>query len=444
MMKKTFLILSCFISACNVIPDYQRPTVEMPAQWHFSTLEKSTVELQWWRNFKSSELNHLMTESLLFNKEISAAQHRIEQARAQAKLASSSLFPTVNAQLGISANHNGEQQLKSLQIPIAYEVDLWGANRAQHDVGQILLNSEICSKDALQLIVMSNVAQNYFNLLALVERERIAKSFLANAENVLHIIESRYRVGAVSSLDVMQQKTELANAKANVVFLTQQITLSENSLTILLGHPPQSHRIYIENFYQLKLPDTVSIPPVDLLERRPDIKQIEMELVAANANLGIARAAFYPKLKLDLTTLLASPQPLGIVFNTAANLTQPIFQAGKLEAGEENSKAKQAELVEIYKKTILIALREVEDSAAIYQYANQRFHALNEAADKAKTAYELSLNRYQFGAVDYQTVLNTQNALLTAQNNQVQARLETLNAITTLYQALGGGWHFSL
>lgn len=445
-MKTKLSITSALLllTACNLVPDFQKPDVETPAQWHDVglTRQKSAVDPQWWRAFGSAQLNRLITESLLYNNDLAAARQRVEQARAQAKIAGANLWPSVGLQGDFTNTHNntGDTQKETGQFTVAYEVDLWGANRARRDAGSARLLSSVFSRDALQLVVMSNVGQAYFNLLAVAENKRIATEFLDNVANVLAIVEARYQAGAVSAVDVVQQQTELATARASLDLQSQKYTLAENALAILLGHPPQQLSFGDERFFDMRLPTVSALQPVKLLERRPDVRQIEMDLIAANADIGVARAAFYPKLQLNLDALLASPQPAGMALAVASSVTQPLFQGGRLEGGLENAKARNAELVETYRKTILTAFKEVEDAATVRSNSTRRLQALADAVDKAGQAYQLSLDRYRLGLIDYQTLLSSQRSLLNAQNSQVQARQDVLVALVQLYQALGGGW----
>lgn len=445
-MKNKFSITSALflLTACNLAPDFQRPNVATPDQWRDTILtkQKSAVDPQWWQAFGSAELNRLIKEALVYNNDLAAARQRVEQAKAQAKIAGANLWPSLGLQGDVADTHNnvGDSWKQSGQFTAAYEVDLWGANRARGNAGSARLLSSIFSRDALQLVVMSNVGQAYFNLLALAERKRIANEFLENAGNVLAIVEARYQAGAVSALDVAQQQTELASARASLDLVIQQYTLAENALAILLGHPPQAVLFNSERFFDMLLPTVNALQPAGLLERRPDVRQIEMELIAANADIGVARAAFYPRLQLNLDAVLASPQPAGVALTMASSLAQPLFQGGRLEGGLENAQSRNAELVEIYRKTVLTAFKEVEDAAAVRSNSTRRLQALADALDKARLAYRLSLDRYRLGAIDYQTLLSTQRSLLSAENSQVQARQDVLVAMVQLYQALGGGW----
>lgn len=442
--KLSLISALLLLTACNLAPDFQRPDVETPSQWRDTALtrQQSAVDPQWWRAFGSAQLNHLITESLLYNNDLAAARQRVEQARAQAKIAGANLWPSLGVQGEFTDTHNrsGNSRKQDGQFTIAYEIDLWGANRARRDAGSARLLSSVFSRDALQLVVMSNVGQAYFNLLALAERKRIASDFLENVGNALAIVEARYQSGAVSALDVAQQQTELATARANLDLLNQQHSLAQNALAILLGHPPQAVSVHGEGFFDMIVPTVAALQPASLLERRPDVRQVEMDLIAANADIGVARAAFYPKLQLNLDTILASPQPAGVALAMASSLTQPLFQGGRLEGGLENAEARNAELVENYRKTILTAFKEVEDAAAVRSNSTRRLAALADAVDKARLAYRLSLDRYRLGAIDYQALLLTQRSLLSAENSQVQARQDVLVAMVQLYQALGGGW----
>jgi len=462
-MKNKLSITSAllFLTACNLVPDFQRPGVETPAQWHDAGLaqQKSAVDPQWWRAFGSAQLNHLITESLLYNNDLAAARQRVEQARAQAKIAGANLWPSIGLQGDFTSTHNtsgdsqrgsglftnssnniGNTEREVGQFRVAYEVDLWGAKRASRDAGSARLLSSVFTRDALQLVVMSNVGQAYFNLLAVAESKRIATEFLENVTNVLAIVEARYQAGAVSALDVAQQKTELATARASLDLAIQQYALAENALTILLGHPPQTVSFNAEHFFDVLLPVINAVQPAALLERRPDIRQAEMELIAANADIGVARAAFYPKLQLNLDAIIAAPQPSGVVLAAVSSLTQPLFQGGRLEGGLENAEARNGELVETYRKTVLTAFKEVEDAAAVRSNSTRRLQALADAVESSRQAYQLSLDRYRLGLIDYQTLLSTQRSLLNAETSQVQARQDVLVAMVQLYQALGGGW----
>ena len=444
-MKSSVLLSMLLLAGCNLVQDFQAPVTDVPEHWREQTAPSSEVDPQWWKAFGSLELNRLIATALAYNNDLAAAAQRVEQARAQAKIAGAELWPAV----GLSGDFNntqnklGDTQKESGHFSVAYEVDLWGKNRAKRDAGQARFLSEVYARDALKLVLMADVAQAYFNVLATQERKRIASDFLQNVDDVLAIVEARFQAGAISAVDVAQQKTERASARASLDLVIQQQLLAENTLAILLGQSPQNIAVAPELLAHLGVPVIYPLQPSSLLQRRPDIKQIEMQLLAANADVGIALAAFYPKLQLNLDTILANPQPAGLALAMVANLVQPLFQGGRLEGGLENARARNAELVEIYQQTLLTAFKEVEDAAAIRRQANLRLQALAEAVNKADEAYRIAQDQYRVGAIDYQTLLNTQRSLFTAKNNQVQAQLDLLVSLAQLYKALGGGWLMS-
>lgn len=436
----TFLLLT----GCNLMPAFELQTGEIPQQWRHvdNAAPQTAIDPKWWQHFGSPELDSLIEQALTYNNDLAAAGQRVEQARAQAKIAGAQFLPSAGINGSYAATHNdfGETQRKSLDLSVAYEVDLWGANRGKRDAGQARLLSEVFALDALQLVIMTEVGQAYFNLLATEERKRIAEEFLHNVDDVLGIVNARFQAGAVSALDLAQQQTERANARANLDLINQQQSLAENALAILLGRPPQDFTAVNEHFAELATPEIPAQQPASLLQRRPDLRQAELQLQAANLDVGIARAQFYPKLQLNLDSVLATPQPAGLALSLAAGLAQPLFQGGRLQGGLETAKARHAELLELYQQSLLTAFREVEDAAATRSNSTRRLQALDEAVNRAREAYQISYDRYRVGSIDYQTLLNTQRSLLNAETSAVQARLDVLQALVQIYKALGGGW----
>lgn len=437
-------LLLLLLTGCNLMPTFELKSGEIPQEWRHADNAPAAADIpsDWWRQFGSAELNTLIELALANNNDLAAAEQRIKQARAQAKMAGASLWPQAGISAAYSASHNdlGESRKQSLDLPISYEVDLWAANRGRRDAGQARWLSEVFARDALRLVVMAEVSQSYFTVLAAHERKRIAEAFLGNVDDVLNIVEARLQVGAVSALDLAQQRTERANAQASLEASKQQLGLAENALTILLGRAPRDLPSLQGQFAELMTPSIPPQQPASLLQRRPDLRQAEMLLQAANLDVGIANAQFYPSLKLNLDTLLANPQPAGIALSMASSLTQPLFQGGRLQGGLRNAEGKFAELQENYQQSLLNALKEVEDAAAIRNQSGLRLLALREAVASAQAAYQLSSQRYRVGAIDYQTLLNTQRSLLNSQNDVVQGKLDQLRALAQLYKALGGGW----
>jgi len=453
MMPIKRLVLSAvlvLLAACSLTPEYRRTEVSAPKQWKNeapgSVSVNQDISAHWWKQFGSPELDRLVIEALDNNRDLAAAAQRIGQFRALAKIAGAPLWPAI----GVAGSYNHTDGTRTVgdawqgQWNMAYEVDLWGGLRAARDSAKAHADTARFTLDALRLVVMGDVAQSYFAIVGLKERKRIAENNLNNITDVLAIIVARFEAGGASALDVLQQRTERANAAAVVAALDQQIAQSENALAVLLGRSPQQFKVNANSLQALLIPKADIAQPSGLLNRRPDIRGAETELIAAHADIGKARAAFYPRLQLgadNIFTAASMSQPAGIAVALASSLTAPIFQGGRLEGELERTLARRAELLELYRKTILDAYREVEDALALGHQATRRRDSLQLSVDSAGQAYGLARDRYLAGATDYQTLLNVQRTLLNAQDSEIQARVDVLSASVLLFKALGGGWN---
>lgn len=445
-----FLIFSflagTFLAGCSMTPAYRQPQVSTPAHWSVGENPGAgQVTKDWWTNFGSAELDGLMTQALTQNTDIRAGIHRVEQARASLKIAGADLLPSVGGSAGASRSRDDGSYGSSISIgaDIAYELDLFGRNRAGVESARAGLSSAQFDQDALNLVVMSDVATGYFTLLNLRERLRIADENLVNAREVLRIIQARFDLGSASALDLSQQKSSVAGSDAARAALERQISNAENALAVLLGQAPQTLSFNGKNLNGLNVPDINPGQPSSLLQRRPDIRAAEADLIAANADIGAARAALFPSVTLGTnwsTVAAGFGNPAVTAMSLAAALSAPIFQGGRLEGGVEQATARQAELAENYRKTVLVSFQEVEDALAAVRSAQAREQLLAIAVREARSSYDLSRQQYDAGAIDFQRLLDTQTALLSAQDSHAQARLERLLAAVDLYKALGGGW----
>jgi outer membrane protein, multidrug efflux system len=467
MIRSNYGLKFCFIlflTGCSLTPDYHRPIPVTPSQWKNESNPtvssySSLVSVYWWKKFGSSELDRLMTEALNNNLDLAAAKERVGQFRALAKIAGAPLWPAISttgsydfSDSSRSSNSNfnnvGSSSNKNTwrgQWNMSYEVDLWGGIRAHRDSATSHLATARFTLDALRLVVMGDVAQSYFAIVGLKERKLIAENNLKLINEVMSIIVSRFEAGAVSALEVAQQKTEQANAEAAVAQLDQQIAQSENALAVLLGRAPQQFKVGEKSLQQIDIPKAEASDSAALLDRRPDIHSAETELIAAYADIGKARAAFYPRLQLgadNIFTAATTSQPVGIAVALASSLTTPIFQGGRLEGELERTLAHRTELLEIYRKTILTAYQEVEDALALGNQAKLRREQLLISVDSAKQAYAIARDRYLAGATDYQTLLIIQRSLLNAQDTEIQAHVDVLTTSILLFKSLGGGWNY--
>jgi NodT family efflux transporter outer membrane factor (OMF) lipoprotein len=447
MINKIFpaALLMTALSGCSLSPAYVRPGIETPQQWSETFSAKAApVTRDWWTNFGSEELNNLMKEALAENIDLKASVQRVEQARASLKADKSGLFPAVNVNARASKTEDGDNgEGWNAGSAISYELDLFGGAGSAAAAGSARLAGQAFTHDALKLVVMGDVAQTYFNLLTARERYATADRNVQNAQDLLSLIHARYEAGADSALEVAQQSSALESARASCASLEAAVRTTENALAILLGKPPQTIGIAGSDLEKLNVPSIDAGIPSHLLNRRPDIRAAEADLVAAHADIGVARAALYPSVTLGLDWSVAASSfgnPAEAALALVSSMAAPVFQGGRLEAGVEQATARQKELLETYRQTVLISFREVEDALAAIKAAQLREAALASAMEEAQTAYDLSEARYKAGAIDFQTLLNTQTVLFQARDARLQAKNERLSAAVELFRAVGGGW----
>lgn len=451
-MKSLFAIVTSILllAGCSLTPDYSRPDVSTPA-WRGAERSPTTqIAADWWRSFGSAELDALMEQALAHNNDLQASLHRVEQARADLQMAGASLLPsasiaakTMNGPIqafNITDRRNKGVSEATLDGGISYELDLFGANRARTDVAQASLLGTQYAYDALALVIMGDVAQGYFNVVNLHEREQIAQNNLKSVRDTLGVTEARFQVGARTSLDIAQQEAVLSNTEAELASIEQQLALAQNALAVLVGEPPQTFSVSARNLKNITIPPLAVLQPSELLQRRPDIRKAEADLIAANADIGAARAAFYPKINLG-ANLLAAFNPAATTLALTSALYAPIFQGGRLEGGLNRAEARQAELAENYQQTVLVSFREAEDALATLKTTQKREDALRRSAAKARDAYNIAQKQYDLSVLDFQQSLDAQRLMLQADDAYARARFETIAARIDVFKAMGGGWN---
>lgn len=455
-MRKQSLIypalMLALLSGCSFIPTYERPVTEVPTGWTENGSQSPTaIAKDWWKNFNSAELNSLMDQALANNNDLGAAIQRVEQARALARVAGAPLLPSVDGTAGASVDRldpgegdSSTDKTASVGLSVGYELDLFGANRAELEAAEADAEGAAFSRDSTALIIMGDTAKAYFNVLNLEERLKIATQNLDSSKELLRIVQARFDAGATTLLDVAQQKTDLANREANLATVEQQLKNARSALAVLVGKPPQSLTVAEKDLRSLAVPEIAPGQPSRLLERRPDIRSAESSLLAANADIGAARAAFFPSITLGLdlaaTRTPSLGDPTGTALSLASSLIAPIFKGGLLEGNLAYTKARKEELVSSYRKTVLTSFKDVEDALAAVKASQQRETALETALNESRKAYDLSKQQYDVGSIDFQTLLDTRQTMLLAEDNYVQTKNERLAAAVDLYKALGGGW----
>lgn len=443
MNRAVILLASTSLAACATPQTAVHDLTAMPATYERSVEAGAPVDAKWWRAFNDPQLDALIAEALAANQDLTAGVARVRQSRASVKSASASLFPTVSG--GASASSDSESDFDDVstsgRLSASYQLDLFGQNRADRAAVRAGYDAQVFTQKSLELTVQSDVAFNYFSILALRERLDAARSNLEISERIYDIIKVRYEAGDVSGFDVSSQEASLANARARIPQLEQQLLSFETALAVLLGRAPQGYDAPEGDILAMAPPSTDPGLPSDLLLRRPDLLSAEALLRAADANVAAAQRAFFPSIDLS-AGLSAAPLTGGtsVIGSLASSLATPIFSGGRLEAGLDSAEARVDEQIARYRQATLSALRDVEVSLNGLTTADQREEQLQIAYAAAERSLELSEARYRAGTDNLTSLLNAQSTFFNASDSLVQGRLDRLTAATDLFVALGGGW----
>jgi NodT family efflux transporter outer membrane factor (OMF) lipoprotein len=386
-----------------------------------------------------------MLQAEQHNFDLAAAAARIEQADADIQIAHAQLLPSVGLQAQWAHGQAPARESEAL-LNASYEIDFWGKNRADVEAARATALASRYDRATIALSIDSSVALTYFQVLALHDQINIATNDLASAERLLKILQARVAAGVSSALDVAQQETAVATANARIPPLEAQLQQSTDALALLTGAFPETLELPDGSLADVSAPAISAGIPSELLARRPDVAQAEAQLVAANANVAAAKAAFLPSVQLTAAggyasaalTNLISPQ--STLFTLAAGVVQSIFEGGQLRGQYRQSQARYEELVQLYRKAAVSAFVDVEDALAGARHFAEEQSRQQQATTAAQRAYDISVAQLRAGTIDLVSVLTAQNALFSAEDALVQAKLAQLQADVSLYKALGGGW----
>jgi multidrug efflux system outer membrane protein len=453
-LKVAPLVCAMLMAGCNLAPTYERPEQDLPAYYQHGS-GAASVSPDWWRAFDSDELSAFVARAAQGNQELAGAISRVRQADIQARIAGAPLLPSISGNAGGNRNFladnagGGVRESLSAGLSISYEIDLWGKNRNNLEAIEQGARASAFERDTVALTVTAATATSYFKVLELRERERIALENLANAEEVLRVTEAKSRFGSISDLDLLQQQTFVEQRRAAIPGIRQQRQTAENALAILLGEVPQdfARQVQADSLANLLLaPEQAAGLPSELLLRRPDIRAQEARLLAANANIGAARAALFPSLSLTGSTGY-SADALQQLFNggnlassLGASLLQPIFRGGALRGAVEVSQERYVELASSYRQTVLTALKEVEDALVALREGQAQYLSQQRVLERAERTFRLAELQYREGATDILTVLSTQQSFFSARDNLLQNQSAQLQNQVQLYKVLGGGY----
>lgn len=469
----TVAAIAALCGGCILTTDIPDPALEIPGRYKFDAAPRveAPPPLDWWREFRSRELTALMEEAQTVNLDIAAAAARIIQADAQARIVGAALLPSVSGTTSATRSRSASGTASTTttdptgaggttvvssggrainvfraQLSASYELDFWSKNRDAALSAEETANGTRFDRDVIALTTLAATANAYFQVIAAQDRVRTANENIASARRILDAIRARLSAGTGNELDVAQQESVLANLRASVPTLRQTLAQNVNALATLVSRAPESLKVAGGSLNRLNPPKVRPGLPSALLIQRPDIRRQEAQLASATANVGNARAQFFPTIALtgnggyQSTALSALFTPQSLFYNAAANLTQPIFDGGRIQGNFDYSRARQDELLQTYRKTVVQAFADVDNALVSVRELNIRLRLQREAVAASRRAFQLSEQQLRAGTADIVTVLNTQLTLFNAQDLLTQVQLARLLAIVSLYQALGGGW----
>ena len=468
-IKPVYIVVAAmFLSGCQSIwPDYQRPEVNVPAQYVEAGQQdaaETSVANNWWTFYQDQVLNELVEKARQNNKDIKLAVARIEEADAAMREVGAFLLPQIDLNAGAKRSRvteaganqqvfNNPRNNYNVQLGTTFELDFWGKLRRAKEAARAQALSSRYAKDTVALSLAGLVASNYLTLRSLESQIAIAEDNLKSRDESLALTKRRLEGGVSSALDVYQAQVASANLSAQIADLRRLKSLSLHQLAVLTGD--LDLMVTGLNAPQADI-NTLPLPPVPpaglpsaLLEARPDVRQAEEQMIAADANIGVAKAALYPTISLT-ANLGGESMELGDVLKSAAriwtggvSLYLPIFDAGKLDAKVDQASARQKQALANYEGSIQSAFREVNDALVSLRQYTEREQALLLSQQAAKKALELSENRYQSGYSSDIDVLDAQRAYNDSGLAFVQSRQARLIASVDLFKALGGGWSVS-
>jgi outer membrane protein, multidrug efflux system len=459
-------LLCAPLAACTVGTPYRRPDIPPPQEWHeapraapsgaaAATAGPAAVwpAADWWHGFGSARLDELIAEAERSNDDLAGAIARVQEADAQARIAGAPLLPAVDLSAAATRERAnvtnvgpGVFNVFNPELTASYEIDFWGKNRALRDSARAAAVASRYDRETVALTVISSVATTYFQALELRDRIEVAQQNLANGKTILRGLTLEQSAGTATGLDVAQQETTVALLYAAIPPLKEQFRQTVYALAVLIGKTPESIDVTSGTLTELKSPAVLAGLPSQLLSRRPDVAEAEQQLIAANADITVARAELFPSIELtasggyESSALSSLVNPVNRVYALSGGLTQPIFHGGALRGELAYRKARYSELLASYHKTVLTAFGNVESALIAARETAEQWQRQQDAVAKARRAYEFAQAQMSAGTVNVLTVLNTENALFSAQDSLVQVQYARLQALVDLFTALGGGW----
>ena len=450
------------VAGCIVGPDYKRPSVTVPPAYKEgggTATQPGTQNFQqkWWEIFGDAQLNTLEEQIKISNQNLKASEAQYRQARALVRFYRAEYYPTgtVNPSISRTKYSDNKPPVSSLSgvtyndflLPgdLSYEIDAWGRVRRTVESARASAEASAADLATVNLSVQSELAVDYFELRSADAQKKLLDSTVADFEKSLQLTENRHSGGLASDLDVQQARTQLETTRAEATDVDVARAHFEHAVAVLTGKPPSTFSLAFSPV--TGPPPTVPLGlPSQLLERRPDVVATERQMTAANAQIGVAKAAFFPSIMLStsgglesgsLGTLFQGP---GLFYSLGAAAAQTVFDAGQRRANVQAQQAAYDQTVANYRQTVLTAFQDVEDNLAALRILEQEAKTQDVAVEAARRSVVLSTNQYKGGVTDYLTVLTAQSAALADERSAVDILRRRMDASVLLIKALGGGW----
>ncbi len=454
-MKKIIAVglLPFLLGGCSLGPKYKKPTIQPPANFYSEqqTPGNSAADLAWWELFKDPVLQGLIREGLNNNYDLRVALSRVEEERDLLGVSRSQYYP----QVGYDGNISGQQAptipnhtYYAYSFTTFWEIDLFGRIRKLNEAQRAVYFSTDEARRDIRLLVMSEIAQGYFQLRALDAQLEIARRTVRGFQDTLDIFQHKFEGGAASGLEVARAQAALSNVAAVIPDVERQIIAQENLLNLLIGHNPGPVARGAALADQFDPPEVPAGLPASLLERRPDLREAEQNLIAANANVGVAKANFFPTISLSGLFGGVSPQLSeltlsGKTWSLAGDLAGPIFTAGRLQNQYRASQAQRDQARIAFEKAVTQAFGEVSTSLSAHQKLAVAYQTEIASVEAYRESVHLSTIRYDSGLSSYLDIIDAQLQLYPAESSTVSYDLGRKLALVSLYRALGGGWNLN-
>lgn len=454
--KKSWLLLFpiVFLAGCALGPNYKRPQLDLPAQSSeedFSVFQK----YQWWEMFEEEDLNKLELQALQYNQDLRQAIARVDAARAGALSAVADQLPSIGLQAGSgrAGNYYGSGQSPSTgTVVAAFELDLWGKYRRLSEAARAQLLATSTAKDTVLLSLTSQVATAYFTLRMLDAQLDITQQTLATRQESVRIYTSRYEAGVIAEVDLRRVEADMYTVAAQAKELELQIAQAETTLAVLIGQSPremmESSRPRGGSLRDIPVPPQVPQGlPSSFLANRPDVRSAEGQLIAANARIGAARAAYFPDISLTGAAGYASSaldelfRSQNGIWAVAASVAQPVFSGGKIIAQNRAARAQYNEMLAAYGKAVQAAFKDALDALHANRINRETFDIRLKQTQALRRSYELTKKQEDAGLIGTMELLDVERNLLQAELSLAQARQAELVGLVNLAKALGGGWN---